>query len=66
MKTLRAKHVRYGFDRLINLGRAEPVEVAKHPRPFVVVMAVQECERLKVVDIGDLDSRPNTGATTKY
>ena len=65
MRTLGAKDVRCGFDRLINLARAELEAVAKHPRPFVVVMAEEEYERLKVVDIGDLDSRPSTGATTE-
>ena len=32
---------------LISFGRAEPVAVAKRGRPVVVVMAVEEFERLK-------------------
>ena len=47
MKTLTAKDAKYGFGRLIDLARAEPVAVAKHGRPVVVVMAVEEYERLK-------------------
>ncbi len=33
MKTLMAKEAKYGFGRLIDLARAEPVAVAKHGRP---------------------------------
>ena len=51
MKTLTAKDAKYGFGRLIDLARAEPVAVAKHGRPVVVVMAVEEFERLKALDV---------------
>ena len=51
MKTLTAKDAKYGFGRLIDLARAEPVAVAKHGRPVVVVMAVEEFERLKALDM---------------
>jgi prevent-host-death family protein len=50
MKTLTAKDAKYGFGRLIDLARAEPVAVAKHGRTVVVVMAVEEYERLKALD----------------
>ncbi len=40
MKTLTAKDAKYGFGRLIDLARAEPVVVAKHGHPVVLVMAV--------------------------
>jgi len=46
MKTLSAKDAKYGFGRLIDLARAEPVVIAKHGRPVVVVMSVEEYERL--------------------
>lgn len=46
MKTLTAKDAKYGFGRLIDLARAEPVTIAKHGRPVVVVMSVEEYERL--------------------
>ena len=54
MKILTAKDAKYQFGRLIDLARAEPVTVAKHGRPVVVVMAVEveEFERLKVLDVG--------------
>ena len=51
MKTLTAKDAKYGFGRLIDLARAEPVTIAKHGRPVVVVMAVEEYERLKALDV---------------
>jgi prevent-host-death family protein len=50
MKTLTAKDAKYGFGRLIDLARAEPVAVAKHGRPVVVVMVVEEFERLKALE----------------
>lgn len=57
MQTMSAKDAKYGFGRLIDLARAEPVAVAKHGRPVVVVMAIEEYERLKV-----LDARTNPSA----
>jgi prevent-host-death family protein len=53
MKTLTAKEAKYGFGRLIDLARAEPVTVAKHGRKVIVVMAVEEFERLKALDAPD-------------
>ena len=64
MQILSAKDARYGFGRLIDLARAEPVVVAKHGRPVVVVMAIEEYERLKVFELGHVDSRPSASGTT--
>ncbi len=50
MQTLAAKDAKYGFGRLIDCARAEPVTIAKHGRPVVVVMSVEEYERLKEVE----------------
>ena len=61
MKTLTAKNAKYGFGGLIVLARAEPVTVAKHGRPVVVVTAVEEFERLKA-----LDELSATTAPTEY
>jgi prevent-host-death family protein len=47
MKTLTAKDAKYGFGRLIDLARSSPVAVSKHGRSVVVVIAVEEFERLK-------------------
>jgi prevent-host-death family protein len=59
MQTLSAKDAKYGFGRLIDLARAEPVAVAKHGRPVVVVMAIEEYERLKGIELGHLDGDPS-------
>jgi prevent-host-death family protein len=50
VKTLSAKDAKYGFGRLIDLARSDPVAVAKHGRPVVVVMAVEEFERLRALE----------------
>jgi len=60
MQILSAKDAKYGFGRLIDLARTEPIAVAKHGRPVVVVMAVEEYERLKVFERLDEDDQPNT------
>ena len=65
MKILSAKDAKYGFGRLIDLARAEPVAVAKHGRPVVVVMAVEEYERLKVLETGHVDRRPRVTANAE-
>jgi len=51
MQTLSAKDAKYGFGRLIDLARAEPVAVTKHGRTVVVVLAIEEYERLKSLDV---------------
>ncbi len=53
MKTLAAKDAKYGFGGLIDLAHAEPVVIAKHGRPVVVVLAVEEFERLKGLGTAD-------------
>jgi len=50
MKVLTAKDAKYGFGRPIDVARPEPVAVAKHGRPVIVVMAMEEFERLKALD----------------
>ncbi len=50
MKALSAKDAKYNFGRMIDLARAEPVVIEKHGRPVVVVVAVEEYERLKSKD----------------
>jgi prevent-host-death family protein len=50
MKTLSAKDAKYSFGHLIDTARAEPVIVTKHGRSVVVVLAVEEYDRLKALD----------------
>ena len=49
MQALSAKDAKYGFGRLIDLARAKPIAVTKHGRPVVVVLSVEEYERLKAL-----------------
>ena len=58
MRTLSAKDAKYGFGRLIDLARAAPVTVAKYGRPVVVVVAVEEYERLKALDTPETSPEP--------
>lgn len=44
------KNAKIWLRLMISFGRAEPVAVAKRGRPVVVVMAVEEFERLKALD----------------
>ncbi|WP_375679075.1 type II toxin-antitoxin system Phd/YefM family antitoxin [Rhizobium sp. T1470] len=46
MKTMSAKDAKNAFGMLIDHARAEPVAVEKHGRKVVVVLAVEEFERL--------------------
>ena len=50
MQTLSAKDAKYSFGRLIDLARAGPIAVTKHGRPVVVVLSVEEYERLKALE----------------
>ena len=46
MKALSAREAKYNFGRMIDLARSEPLVVEKHGRPVVVVMAVEEFEKV--------------------
>ena len=47
MKTMSAKEAKNAFGLLIDTARAEPVMIEKHGRGVVVVVAVEEYERLQ-------------------
>ena len=47
MQSMSAKDAKDGFGRLIDLARLRPIVVEKHGRPVVVVLAVEEYERLR-------------------
>jgi prevent-host-death family protein len=46
MKTLTAKEAKNRFGRLLDLARVEPVTVARHGLPVVVVVSIEEFDRL--------------------
>jgi len=50
MKTMSAKDAKNAFGMLIDSARAEPVVVEKHGRRVVVVLAVEEFDRLKALE----------------
>ena len=65
MQTMSAKDAKDGFGRLIDLARMEPVTVEKHGRPVVVVMAVEEYERLRESAGGPASSVKASAETAK-
>ncbi|MBS7739961.1 MAG: type II toxin-antitoxin system prevent-host-death family antitoxin [Chelatococcus sp.] len=50
LKTMSAKDAKNAFGLLIDSARAEPVAIEKHGRKVVVVLAVEEFERLRQVE----------------
>jgi prevent-host-death family protein len=48
MKTMSARDAKNGFGLMIDTARAEPVLIEKHGRGVVVVVSVEEYERLSV------------------
>lgn len=46
MQRMSARMAKNGFGRLIDIARAEPVAIEKYGRTVVVVIAVEEYERL--------------------
>ncbi|WP_444668406.1 type II toxin-antitoxin system Phd/YefM family antitoxin [Cereibacter changlensis] len=46
MKAVSAREAKHHFGQLIDEARAEPVVVEKHGRPVVVVLSVEEYQRL--------------------
>ena len=50
MKRMSATEAKNGFGRLLDTARAEPVTVEKHGRGVVVVLSVEEYQRLKELD----------------
>lgn len=47
MKRISAKDAKNGFGLLLDTARAEPVTIEKHGRAVVVVVSVEEYERLR-------------------
>ena len=48
MKTMSAREAKNAFGLMIDTARAEPVLIEKHGRGVVVVVSVEEYERLSV------------------
>ena len=52
MKTMSAREAKNSFGLMIDTARAGPVQIEKHGRGVVVVLAVEEYERLKAIEAG--------------
>jgi len=50
MRTFTSADAKNNFGELIDMARASPVAITKYERPVVVVVAVEEYERLKALD----------------
>ncbi len=50
MRTFTSADAKNNFGELIDLARAAPVAITKYDRTVVVVMAVEEYERMKELD----------------
>lgn len=46
MKSMSAAEAKNGFGQLIDTARQEPVKIEKHGRAVVVVVSIEEFERL--------------------
>ena len=57
MRSITSADAKNNFGELIDLARAAPVAVTKYDRPVVVVMAVEEFERLKALDKSNMAPR---------
>jgi prevent-host-death family protein len=66
MKTMSAREAKNAFGLMIDTARAEPVLIEKHGRGVVMVIAVEEYERLRVrLDSPEKTVAHVTGATKK-
>ena len=50
MRAFTSADAKNNFGELIDMARAAPVAITKYDRPVVVVMSVEEFERLKTLD----------------
>ena len=65
MKSIAARDAKNGFGHLIDMARLEPVTVEKHGRPVVVVLSVEEFERLKLLEPANEKQPKRAQKTTK-
>jgi prevent-host-death family protein len=65
MKTMSAREAKNSFGLMIDTARAEPLLIEKHGRGVVMVISVEEYERLSVQpEHFDKDAASAKGATT--
>ncbi len=52
MRTFSSANAKNHFGELVDAARIAPVAITKYDKPFVVVLAVEQYERLKSVEEG--------------
>ena len=57
MKTMSAREAKNGFGLMIDTARAAPVLIEKHGRGVVIVMSVEEYERLSLLADGAANAK---------
>lgn len=62
MKTMSAREAKNGFGLMIDTARASPVLIEKHGRGVVVVVAVEEYQRLKDIEAGGTQQLSDIGS----
>lgn len=50
MRTFTAAEAKNKFGELVDLARSTPVAITKYDRPVLVVLAIEEFERLQAID----------------
>jgi prevent-host-death family protein len=53
MRTFTAAEAKNKFGEMVDMARSAPVAITKYDRPVLVVMAVEEFERLQALDDGN-------------
>ena len=61
MKSMSAREAKNSFGLMIDTARAGPVQIEKHGRGVVVVLAVEEYERLKACENAPAASKDQKG-----
>jgi prevent-host-death family protein len=65
LKTMSARDAKNAFGLLLDTARAEPVSVEKHGRPVVVVLSVEEYERMKRRGLRPSASKAGNGGSVR-
>jgi prevent-host-death family protein len=61
MKTMSARAAKNAFGLMIDTARAEPLLIEKHGRPVVMVISVEEYERLQTEANGETTQSKEAG-----
>lgn len=65
MKTMSAREAKNGFGLMIDTARAAPVLIEKHGRGVVIVMSVEEYERLSLLANGTANAKGKVAEVSK-